>query len=216
MHSTPTPGWISRSALLLICAWPLSLHMAILLHAQDWAPRLTALAAALAAVLWALAARRRSVLLWAAAVIACLAWLVWAAPQLLLFAPPIAINTALALVFGASLRPQHEPVISVFARLEQGELPADLARYTRRLTWTWTALFATMAATSLVLAVAGTLQTWSLFANVINYALVALLFAGEYLYRKYRFRHYRHATLAQLVRNVRSAGLFSARNRPMR
>lgn len=214
MESTPLPRWIPRSAWLLTCAWPLSLHVAILMDAQDWAPRLTALAAALAALLWALAVRRPHALFCAAGIIASLAWLMLTAPMLLLFSPPVAINAALALVFGASLRPQHEPVISIFARFEQGKLPPDLVRYTRQLTWIWTTLFTAMAAITLILALAGAIKTWSLFANIVNYALVALLFVGEFLYRRWRFRHYHHATLAELARNVRSAGLFSSQKPP--
>jgi uncharacterized membrane protein len=79
------------------------------------------------------------------------------------------------------------------------------------LTLVWTALFAAMAAVALALALAGSLATWSTFTNVVSYLLVAALFAGELAYRRRRFRQYRHATLLELVRNVRNAGLFTRR-----
>lgn len=119
------------------------------------------------------------------------------------------INAALACVFGASLRPGRDPVISLFARMEQGALPPDLARYTRLLTWIWTCLFTAMAGIALALALFGPLSLWSTFTNLVAYALVAALFVGEYVYRRRRYRQYHHATLIELIANVRSAGLFA-------
>ena len=121
------------------------------------------------------------------------------------------INAALAAFFGASLRPGREPVISVFARLEQGQLQPDLARHARLVTWCWTLLLVAMAISALALAAWAPMETWSLFANVLSYSLIAALFVGEYLYRRVRFRHYRHASLAALLSNVRRANLFARR-----
>ncbi|MGH8672839.1 MAG: hypothetical protein ACREVG_00860 [Burkholderiales bacterium] len=163
----------------------------------------------LGALLWAAATGRASAFALAGALGALLGGLTVAAPALLLFAPPVLINALLAFVFGASLRSGRDPIISVFARMEQGLLPADLARYTRALTWIWTGLFVAMAGTALALALLGSLALWSTFTNVVAYALVAALFVGEYLYRRWRYRQYRHATLIELVANVRSAGVFT-------
>ena len=198
----------ARAAVLLACAWPLSLHCAVLLGAPQWGPRLTAIAIILAAALWGSASGRglAAIGIALAAVATALA-----APALLLYAPPVLINLALAIVFGNSLRAPREAIITKFARMEHAELPADLALYTRRLTLVWTALFAAMAAVALALALAGPLATWSTFTNVVSYLLVAALFAGELAYRRRRFRQYRHATLFELVRNVRNAGLFTRR-----
>jgi uncharacterized membrane protein len=123
--------------------------------------------------------------------------------------PPVVINLALAAWFGRSLAPGEEPVISWFARLVRGvELPADLARYTRNSTVRWTVFFVGMAAVAAALAVLATPQTWSLFANGINYLLVGALFVGEFAYRRLRYRHHRHAHLAEVVRTiVRARGL---------
>ena len=209
MPGRAAPKWMVRSAWVVAIAWPLSIHGAVLLGAADWGPRLTALAATFGAFLWAAAARRAYAYALAAALAASLGGLAFGAPSLLLFAPPILINAALALVFGASLRPGREPVISVFARMEQGPLPADLERYTRLLTWVWTALFAAMAAAALALALFGSLAAWSTFTNLVAYMLALALFVGEYAYRRWRYRQYRHATLFELAANVRSAGLFT-------
>jgi len=204
--------WIRRSVLLLACAWPLSLHAAIVLAGPPWPARVTAAAMALAALLWAIADGRLATAVLAAVIAALLGATAAWAPQLLLFAPPVLINAALAVFFGASLRRGHEPVIAAFARHERGEaLPADLARHARTVTWLWTLLLTAMAFAALVLAAWAPLDAWSLFANVISYALVAALFVGEYVYRRMRFRHYRHASLTALLRNVRSANLFARR-----
>ena len=125
------------------------------------------------------------------------------APSLLLYLPPAALNVAFGVFFAMTLAPGREPRIASFARLERGgELPSDLARYTRRLTWLWTVLFFVSAAIGLLLAAFAPLHVWSAFVNVASYVAVAALFVGEYLYRKIRFPHYRHAPLATLVRIV--------------
>ena len=211
MTSPAAPRWIPRAALLLACAWPLSLHGAVLLGAPHWVPRLTAGALIAATTLWACAARSARAASGALGIALLSAGAVLAAPQLLFYAPPALINAALAIVFAASLRRPREPVITRFARMEHPVLPPELARYTRRLTVAWAALFAVMAGVALALAVWGSLETWSTFTNVVSYLLVAALFAGEHAYRRWRFRQYRHAGLRELVRNVRGAGLFARR-----
>lgn len=208
----PQRVWVRRSVLLLACAWPVCLHLAIVFAAPPWPARVTGAALALGALIWAGADPRPAVLLAAGALIALVAAAVLYAPPLLLFAPPVAINAALAAFFGASLRPGREPVINVFARHEQGgTLPPDLARHARLVTWLWTLLLAAMAAAALALAAFAPLELWSLFANVGVYLLLAALFIGEYCYRRLRYRQYRHASLLGLLRNVRSVDLFARR-----
>ncbi len=203
--------WLRRSVLLLALAWPISLHSAILFASPDWPARVTAAAIALGALIWACAARRLGATVLTVGIVALLGVTLFLSPKLLLFAPPVLINAVLAAFFGASLRPGREPVISAFARIEQGKLQPDLARHARVITWCWTLLLAAIAISALALAAWAPMETWSLFANVVSYALIAALFAGEYLYRRVRFRHYRHASLAALLRNVQRANLFARR-----
>lgn len=134
----------------------------------------------------------------------------WAAPpaEWLLFIPPIVINLALAWVFGRTLVRGRMPLIARFAIMEQGTLSAELVTYTRTLTWLWTLLFVAAAAASLALALSGHRDAWSLFTNLLNYVLVAALFLGEFVYRRLRFRNYRHHSPLQLLRNVRGTKLF--------
>ena len=134
----------------------------------------------------------------------------WSAPpaEWLLYLPPILINLALAWVFGRTLLKGRVPLISRFALMEQEALSPEVAAYTRTLTWIWTALFVVAAAISLALALSGRHDAWSLFTNLINYLLVGALFLGEFVYRRLRFRHQRHHSPLQLLRNVRRAKLF--------
>ena len=203
------PNWIVRCSFALAVAWPLSIHAAVLLGVPEWGPRCTATAGSLGAFLWAASRRRTDAYAFATALTVTLGALALGAAYALLVAPPILINAALAYLFGSTLLPGRDPFISRFARIEQGALPADLARYTRRLTWIWALLFTVMAVTALALALFGSLAAWSTFTNVITYSLVGALFAGEYAYRRLRYRQYRHASLPDLVANVRSAGLFA-------
>lgn len=131
--------------------------------------------------------------------------------ETLLKAPPVVINLALAAWFGMSLQAGEEPVIGWFARLERGELTPELAGYARRLTAIWTAFFVVMAAIAALLAVFAEAEAWSIFANGVDYVLIGALFVGEYFYRRIRYRHYRHASLAELVRTVVRSGKLAPR-----
>lgn len=132
--------------------------------------------------------------------------------DVLLKLPPVIIDVALAIWFGRTLAPGEEPMISWFARLVRGtELPPDLARYTRWSTVMWTAFFVSMAAVAAALAVLATPQTWSLFTNGIDYLLMGMLFVGDYVFRRVRYRHHEHRPLADVVRTVARAGKLAPR-----
>jgi uncharacterized membrane protein len=126
----------------------------------------------------------------------------------LLYLPPVAINLALCWLFGRTLARGRVPLISRFALMEQGVLSDELAAHARRVTWLWTLLFAGAAAASAALALSGNRDAWSLFTNLVNYLLVAALFLGESVYRRLRFRNYRHHSPLELLRNVRRTNLF--------
>lgn len=126
-------------------------------------------------------------------------------PAAVLYAPPLAVFVTLGALFAASLRRGREPMISRFARIERGgELPPDLARYTRTLTRLWVVFFAAMACASLGLALWASVAAWSAFTNLIGYLLVATFFVGEYAYRRAHFRHYRHAGFVDFLRRIPS------------
>jgi len=204
-------GWLRRSVLLLLCAWPVALHYSILFASPEWPARVNGIAVGIATLIAGIAAGSLGARIIAAAIFVLLAGALVLAPQVLLFAPPVLINGALSAVFAASLSAGRQPLIGVFASLEHGTLPPDLARHARLITWCWALLLAAMAITSLALALWAPMKTWSLFVNVVSYLLVGILFTGEYVYRRVRFRHYRHASLPAMIRNVRRVNLFARR-----
>ena len=130
----------------------------------------------------------------------------WSA-RWLFYAPPILIYAGLLITFALTLRAGQEPLIARFARMEQGSLTVELARYTRNLTWLWCAFFALTASLSLALAVWASLVLWSLFTHLVSYILLGVLLVGEYGYRRWRFPHYHHASLWQMFKNIRANGL---------
>jgi len=125
-------------------------------------------------------------------------------PQLLLLAPPVLFTGLVGWWFGRSLRAPRVPVITrIVAGLERTDatqLPADLLRYTRRLTAAWACVLVGLALANTTLAMIavpdGVLArlghaplltvsqtTWSWFANLLDYGIVGGFFLGEYLLR---------------------------------
>jgi uncharacterized membrane protein len=124
-----------------------------------------------------------------------------------LYAPSVITDLVAAALFARTLRAGRVPLIERFVRLMHtpGEAIDPAVRaYARRLTLGWALLFAILALASLILALCaapnGILlllgarppvtvpqQAWSLFANVLEYALVAAFFVLEYAVRRRRF-----------------------------
>ena len=179
------------------CAYPAMSHLGVVTGEPRWA------AAGLALLAWGLFATR------VRGTVAALVGLLTLGlglgvsallPTAVLYAPPLALYVVLGALFAVSLRRGDEPMVSRFARIERGgELPADLARYTRILTGLWVLFFAAMAAISGALAVEGPIEAWSLFTNLLAYVLLAVFFLGEYLFRRARFRHHPHASFVEFL-----------------
>lgn len=121
---------------------------------------------------------------------------------------PVVVNLMVGWLFLSTLRPGREALITRIARLSRnGEaMPAVLARYTRRLTAAWAGLFCVLGLNALALAVLASTETVVLFGNTLDCALIALFFLGEYLYRRYRYRAYQHASLPHLLRTLLKHG----------
>ncbi len=213
-------------AVALTLAYPTLAHAASLLHS----PALTVASVAVlaAAMLFPpLADGRRwtwAAIPLAAAAIAGLARI--DAAGLVLFLPPVLLNLFLAWLFGHTLARGSVPLIERLVMLLQppGVAPEPgVIPYTRRLTQAWTALFLLLAVSSLVLAACATPggllesagirapfavrhETWSLFANVLNYGIVAAFFVLEYAYRRRRFPHRPYRNFAEFLRRVAAAG----------
>jgi uncharacterized membrane protein len=199
-------GWWRAAGLALALAYPFAVHYAVLTGRPAPAVALLAgLAGYVLASLLPIGTLARWILPLAASALAL------AAPgggDLLLVLPPILIPVLLCWLFGRTLVKGSTPLISRFAELEQGgALTAELARYTRRLTWIWTLLFVALAAISAWLAASGDRVAWSWFTNFASYLLVGALFLGEVVYRRVRYRGYRHDSPVKLASRIRLADL---------
>ena len=112
---------------------------------------------------------------------------------------PIAVNFGVAALFAASLW-RGEPLVTRFARLEEGQLTLAQERYCRRLTVVWALYLALLGVAGIVIAAYGSERVVVLWSGVANYLLIALLFVGELWYRRGSAR----GVLDQM-RNVRDA-----------
>lgn len=122
--------------------------------------------------------------------------------QFVAYAPPLAAFAFMAVFFYRTLRPGAVPLITRVARMEHPDLPPDMERYSRTLTWVWTSCFTLLFAGALVSAPLLTLATWSRWVQGLGYVLPGILFLGEFAYRHYRFRERQHGSLRVLIPNI--------------
>jgi len=118
--------------------------------------------------------------------------------------PYITVYLFLLWLFGRTLRRGHQPLITRLATHVHGELPAGIARYTRRVTLGWCVFFAAMVLTSLLLFVFEPLPVWSIFNNLLNLPLVVAMYLGEYAWRLRRYPDFPHASIATVFRAFRN------------
>ena len=118
------------------------------------------------------------------------------------YAPPLAAFAFMAFFFYRTLRPGSEPLITRVARMEHPDLPPDMARHARLLTWAWSLCFVLLFVVALVLAPLLQLEVWSRWVHGLGYVIPAALFLGEYAYRHYRFRDRSHGSLLVLIPNI--------------
>jgi len=146
----------------------------------------------------------------ALAVLACIAgpWLVHLAVSrgvldsipLALAAPHATIYCFLLWLFGRTLLRGREPLITGVARRVHGTLEPEIEAYTRRVTQAWCLFFAAQLAVSALLFALVPLPVWSLFVNLLNAPLLVLMFAGETLYRGYRYPDHPRVSIASTLR----------------
>ena len=117
------------------------------------------------------------------------------------------VHLALAVGFGATLRPGAEPLITSLARRVHGSLSPAMERYTRQVTAAWTLYFVAMAAASVLLFAAGEFAHWSLLANILTPVFTAGFFVGEYLVRYWLHPDFERVSLQQALHAYRSHGV---------
>ena len=109
--------------------------------------------------------------------------------QYLIYIPPLLILFGLFILFSQSLFRDQIPLITRYAMMlsDKDKIDDRHYRYSRLLTIIWSIFFLLMALTSLALAVFSSLETWSLFTNVISYILITAFFVIEFFIRKRLF-----------------------------
>lgn len=146
-------------------------------------------------------------------------WVVLRVPALILFfltlgivtddrrfvlALPVLVNAGLLLTFGLTLwRPPT--MIERFARMQEtarfrrenpeGPEPEEVlssaqVRHCRQTTWVWCGFFLLNGAVAGLLVLWADAFWWAAYNGGMAYALMGLLFVGEYIVRQYRFRQY--------------------------
>jgi uncharacterized membrane protein len=114
--------------------------------------------------------------------------------------PHAVAYTFLLIAFGGSLRRGRVPMVTRFAtRIHGGPIPEQQS-YCRGVTILWTLFFAGQLAGSAVLWAIAPTATWIWFVTVLNLPLMVGLFALEYAWRCWRWRHYPRETLADMAR----------------
>lgn len=111
----------------------------------------------------------------------------------------IATNSMLCWFFAHTLFGERTPIITTLARSIHADLPANVERYTRQVTVAWSLFFVAQVVLSLLIFAFGSIETWSLFANILNWPLVALMFVAEYACRKRVNRDFPHATIKESI-----------------
>lgn len=146
--------------------------------------------------------------------------------SVVLFLPPVLITLFLAWLFGRTLGRGQPSLIERLVRLlHPPDEPVDpaIVRYAAVLTAVWTGLFLVMASGNLLLALLATpggllelaglapamtvsIETWSLFANLLNYLVVGVFFLGEWLYRRHRFPDQSYRSLLDFICRMAAVG----------
>lgn len=195
--------------LLLGIAFPLLAHASVVVTSPAISTTLALAAVACLGllVLWPLRRRPSLFLILTLALLALAFWLSrHGDARLPLMLPPVLFPGALGLYFARSLGRDRMPLIERIVRaIHGGELPDPrIPPYARRLTLTWALLLLGLAGWSLWLALMATpggllstfgivppwpqpLERWSLFANLLNYVIIALFFLLEYAWRRRQF-----------------------------
>src|SRR5690606_22605214 len=111
----------------------------------------------------------------------------------------IATNSMLCWFFAHTLFGGRAPIITTLARTIHAEIPDNIERYTRKITQARAFVFALQLVLSLSTINTASIADWSLFANVLNWPLVIIMFAVEYACRKRVNRDFPHATIKQRI-----------------
>jgi len=115
------------------------------------------------------------------------------------------IYVSLLAGFALTLRPGHEALITSMARRMHGNIPEEMATYTRKVTIAWCIFFATQLVLSVTLFCFAPLTVWSFFVNILDIPLVVAMFAAEYAVRLRCLRDPPRHSLSMIIEMVAHA-----------
>ena len=186
--------------LALVVSVPLTIHIAII--SGHFTPALLILLLAFTLIVIRTWKARITFGLMLAFIVVLLSSAIGIPKQFQLYAIPVLINVGLAVIFGLSLLPNKTPIITKYAILLRDEVEQRVVIYTRQVTQLWTIFFVLLAIESLLLAIFAPLETWSLFANLLNYVFTALVFIGEYYFRINHLNDLEHMSFPRFIHSL--------------
>lgn len=104
-------------------------------------------------------------------------------------AVPTAINAVLFAGFAPTLR-QGPPMVERFARIQHEDLTDEEVSWCRSWTIVWCAFFVWNGAVAAALAFLAPVEWWTVYNGLLSYAQMGVLFFGEMVARKLRFRRF--------------------------
>ena len=122
--------------------------------------------------------------------------------RLALYILPVLVCLIFFKIFARTLVSGKVPLVTRMAEITQGDLDDDVVRYTRSLTGVWALVFLGLAVESTLLAFFAPFELWSLFTNVINYIIVALVFVGDYLVRRKTLASWRNQGFKHFIDSI--------------
>ncbi len=194
------PAVRTVAVLLAIAAWTIGAHLVFANGAPSRAATLYAWAP-IAVTVVLLVRHTRWRILWIAVTVLASLTLVLVVPtnrtdaSFVYQLQYLAMQGALAFIFGRTLAGGREPLVTRFARIVRGELPPPIEHYTRSVTLAWTAFFILMALVAIVLYTAASREAWSVFVNLLTLPCVLAMFAAEYAVRRLRFPEMEHSSI---------------------
>lgn len=121
----------------------------------------------------------------------------------------LVVSGLFLLLFARSLRPGGVALASRVAAAARGlgehevaKMGPELLRYTRGVTWMWTLMFGVFVIQSLWVTFYSVPATLGLLIDILNFVLVIVLLAGEYLYHSRRYPNPRHRNFLDFARDV--------------
>jgi len=115
---------------------------------------------------------------------------------------PVLVCLVFFKVFARTLVADKVPLVTRMAEITQGRLDDDVIRYTKSLTRVWALVFLGLAIESTLLAFFAPFEIWSLFTNIINYIIVALVFVADFLVRRRVLSSWRNQSFKQFMDSI--------------